>query len=75
MTKVIFTGDEVIHEIIGRMPEAQEILFAHGLGCAGCSVGAYESLRDGAANHGFSEDEIELVIDDLNEAAKDIFAE
>ncbi len=67
-----FDGTEPIDEIIQLMPEAGEILYAHGLGCAGCAHGASESLRDGIFGHGFDESDIEYILRDLNEAAEDL---
>ena len=60
------TGQEAITEILIQLPEAEDILRAYGLHCVGCSIGAYESLFDGCRGHGFSDDEIKKVIDDLN---------
>ncbi len=72
MTKKIlqFTGQEFISEILEQMPEANEIFVAHGLSCAGCHVGMYETLEQGALGHGFSEEQILRLLADLNEAAK-----
>jgi hybrid cluster-associated redox disulfide protein len=67
-----FTGSETIEEIIHLMPEAGEILYAHGLGCAGCAHGANESLNDGVLSHGFDESDVEYILRDLNEAAEDL---
>ncbi len=66
-----FTGDENIFEILNQLPEAREILISHGLHCAGCHVGAYETLRQGAFAHGFSEKELQTILDDLNAQAQE----
>jgi hybrid cluster-associated redox disulfide protein len=67
-----FDGSENIDEIIRLMPEAGEILYAHGLGCAGCAHGVSESLRNGILGHGFDESDVEYILRDLNEAAEDL---
>ncbi len=67
-----FTGQETIAEILEKMPEAQDIFITHGLQCAGCYLGAYETLEQGAAGHGFSSEEIKNVLTDLNECAKEL---
>lgn len=67
-----FTGEEIIAEIIQKMPEAQQILMAHGLSCVNCQVGAYESLAQGCRVHGFDEKALERLLEDLNEAAKEL---
>ena len=67
----MFTGKETIAEIIKILPEAPDVLIAHGLHCVGCSVGAYESLMDGCYGHGFSKEEIQGLIEDLNLCLKE----
>jgi len=67
-----FDGSETIDHILQLMPEAGEILYAHGLGCAGCAQGANESLHDGILGHGFDESDVEYILRDLNEAAEDL---
>lgn len=64
-----FTGDEKIADIMAVHPEAAEILYAHGIGCAGCSMGHMETLKQGMAAHGFDEDDVSRALEDLNEAA------
>lgn len=73
MTKTLqFTGEEVIAEIIQKMPEAQHIFLAHGLSCVNCQVGAYESLAQGCQVHGYDEAALKRILEDLNEAAKEL---
>ncbi len=67
-----FDGSETIGEIMRLMPESGEILYAHGLGCAGCAHGENESLHDGVLGHGFDESDVEYILRDLNEAAEDL---
>ena len=67
-----FTGQEKISEILEKFPQAQEVLVAHGLNCAGCHIGAYETLEQGAMGHGFRGEQISRVIEDINELAKEL---
>ena len=67
-----FDGSETINRILQLMPEAGEILSAHGLGCAGCAHGVNESLHDGILGHGFDESDVEYILRDLNEASEDL---
>lgn len=67
-----FTGDEKIADIMAIHPEAAEILYAHGIGCAGCALGSFETLRQGMEGHGFDQEDLERVLTDLNEAAEDL---
>ena len=73
MSKVLqFTGQEVVAEVINKMPEATEILQAHGLHCASCHLNVQEPLREGILGHGFGEKDFEIILKDLNEAAAEL---
>lgn len=67
-----FDGGETVAEILETMPEAQEILLAHGLHCAGCMIGNFERLADGVRGHGMGDAELQKILQDLNEAAEDL---
>lgn len=67
-----FDGSEMISDILTLMPESSEILFSHGLGCIGCSFNIYESLCDGVLGHGFTPEDLDRILADLNEAAEDL---
>ena len=60
-----------IAEIITRYPQSIEVFFDYGLGCAGCSGSAFESVEEGAMKHGFSKEEIENLVIALNKKCKD----
>lgn len=61
------TGDMTIEEIMEVHPLAADVLAEWGLGCAMCNIGAIETLEEGAMAHGFTPDEIEDIITELNE--------
>ncbi len=65
----LFTGDEIISDIIDLLPEAIEILSSHGLGCATCHINVAETLRQGAQLHGFTDVDLAEILTDLNQAA------
>lgn len=67
-----FTGKEMITDILNKMPEAMDILLSHGLGCAGCQFNAFETLEQGVIGHGFSYEDLDRILADLNEAAEDL---
>ncbi|HEY5713958.1 MAG TPA: iron-sulfur cluster biosynthesis family protein [Candidatus Gracilibacteria bacterium] len=67
-----FTGSEIIGDILGAMPEASEILASHGVACASCHINAYETLEQGILGHGFGQDTLDDILQDLNEAAADM---
>lgn len=66
MKKNEITGKETIIEILNQLPEAEAILTAHGLHCVGCSVRSYETLEEGCRSHGFTEPELQNILEDLN---------
>lgn len=68
---MIFTGQETVADIMITLPEASEILASHGLGCTSCSLSQIENLKDGVLSHGFTEQDLERILADLNEAAED----
>lgn len=67
---MIFTGDEIISDILLDFHEAQEIMNSHGIACAGCHINQYETLREGVVAH-YSQKTFERVLADLNEAAQE----
>jgi hybrid cluster-associated redox disulfide protein len=68
MTTTKITGNETIREIMNMKSSAGEILFDAGLGCAMCPHAQVESLRDGCLAHGFDEEEIVCLVNELNNA-------
>jgi hybrid cluster-associated redox disulfide protein len=49
-------------EILGKYPEAAEILFESGMHCIGCPMAMQETLEQGALAHGIDPDEIIMKI-------------
>jgi hybrid cluster-associated redox disulfide protein len=67
-----FDGTEFVNDILGKMPEAMDILLSHGLGCAGCQFNMFETLEQGVLGHGFAHEDLDRILADLNEAAEDL---
>ncbi|MBT4367097.1 DUF1858 domain-containing protein [Candidatus Peregrinibacteria bacterium] len=57
-----------IQEILTLCPQSQHILFAYGMNCVGCAIGATETLVEACMVHGFSDDMQFELLDDLNNA-------
>lgn len=68
-TLSLVTGDMTVQEIVELYPLTVEILAEWGLGCSACHIGAIETIEEGAFAHGFSQEEVDEIIHDLNEAA------
>ncbi len=62
------TKEMHVHEIMGLHPALETVLASHGLGCVGCPVGGVETLEEGWLSHGYPEEELSTLLDDLNEA-------
>lgn len=70
-TPYLFTGEEIIADVLLDFPTAHEVLAAHGIACAGCHINQYESLRDGIIAH-YGEEMFTVVMNDLNDAAAEL---
>jgi len=64
----IVSRDWTVAEIVGQYPQVTEVLSEYGLHCFGCAASAFESIAEGCLGHGFSEEDINLLITDLNDA-------
>ena len=61
-----------IQEIITLLPQAKSILAEYGLHCFSCAGSEYETLGEGCTGHGFSDEEIDELVDDLNQMFRDL---
>src|SRR2546430_2952490 len=64
------TADMVIHDVVAQYPATVKVFHGHGLPCTACSVGSRESVAGGARTHHFAPDKLDLLLKDLNAAAK-----
>lgn len=61
------TKDMTIAEVVNQKPEAAELLYEIGLGCAGCVLSGVETLEQGCKGHGgMSDQEVDEVVQMLN---------
>jgi len=60
------TGKTKINKLLGKNPEAAEILLEAGMGCVGCPMAMNETIEQGCLAHGMSKKEIEKLIKRLN---------
>jgi len=61
-----------IQEIVTLIPEAKSVLAEYGLHCFSCAGSEFENLADGCRGHGFSDEEIDELVDDLNQMLDDL---
>jgi len=60
-----------IGDVVSKYPSCVEVLLSHGVHCVGCQVAFMETLEDGFRSHGMSEEKIDQIIKELNEAIPD----
>jgi hybrid cluster-associated redox disulfide protein len=65
------TADQTVRSITNLLPESAPLLAEYGLHCFTCSAAGEETLRQGCQSHGFSDIEIEALVEDLNTLLRD----
>ena len=68
--KELITKGMNINEIVSNHPSTIEVFFKHGFYCVGCQAAAFESLEQGAKAHGMSDEIIDQMVKEMNEAAQ-----
>ena len=62
------TQDMTIGELVQKYPSVAEVLQEEGVHCVGCGASYYETIGEGLAGHGRTEEEIQVVVEKLNKA-------
>lgn len=57
-----------IGELVQRYPSIVEILMEEGVHCVGCGAAYFETIEEGLAGHGRSEEEVDAIVEKLNNA-------
>src|SRR3989344_3514915 len=60
------TKDMTIGEVVQKYPAVTEVLMDEGVHCVGCGASYYETIAEGLAGHGRTEEEIAKIIEKLN---------
>lgn len=60
------TKDMYMSAIGQASPKAAELLAEYGLHCLNCFANQFDTLEQGAMLHGFDDDEIEEMINEVN---------
>lgn len=55
-------------DIVTLVPQAADVMATWGLHCSGCAVGGLESLEEGCKAHGYGDEDIKLLLEDIEEA-------
>jgi iron-sulfur cluster assembly protein len=62
------TGDMTIGEMVQKFPSVAEVLQNEGVHCVGCGAAFYETIHDGLAGHGKTQEEIDTILIRLNDS-------
>lgn len=57
-------------QIVYQYPKTAEIMLEYGLHCAGCFANQFDSVAQGAAIHGMSDEEVDEMLQRINELIK-----
>jgi hybrid cluster-associated redox disulfide protein len=58
--------DMRVSEIVALLPMSEKLLSEYGLHCFHCAANTYETLEEGCSGHGFTHEEIDDLVEDLN---------
>lgn len=58
-----------VADLLALLPDASGLLQRYGLFCDGCALGAFETLEEGCRLHGFSDGDVDDLLQDLREFA------
>lgn len=60
------TADMPISDILELVPDSVELMLGVGLHCIGCGANSLETLEQGMLGHGFPDDVVEQLVQDIN---------
>ncbi len=69
--KTTFNKDMTVGEVVAAFPGAADILMGYGLHCVGCHANAFETVEQGVMGHGYSQEDLVNLMEDINEAYED----
>lgn len=56
-----------VSDLVALLPECEPLLAEYGLHCFHCAANTIETLAEGCLGHGFSEEDIDELVSDLND--------
>jgi hybrid cluster-associated redox disulfide protein len=61
-----------ISDVLTSHPETLGVFLKYGLACIGCSVSGFETVQQGGLAHGFDENTIKQLVEELKEKSKQV---
>ena len=68
--KALVRGDMTIQDIIKTYPLTLKVFSEYDLLCAMCHMKEVETLSEGTKKHGFTDEQYENLLEDLNDVAE-----
>lgn len=70
MASVSLNKEMRVLDIVTLVPQASDVMAEWGLHCSGCAVGGLESLEEGCRAHGYGDEEIAALLQDIEDARR-----
>lgn len=61
----------IVGEVVAMFPEAADIIMSYGLHCVGCHANAFETLEQGLFGHGYQQEHLDNLLNELNEFSRE----
>ncbi len=68
--KPLITKEMNISDVVERFPSTVGVMLAYGLHCFDCGANTMETIEQGTIGHGWTKDDLEMLLNDLNEEAE-----
>lgn len=68
--KPLVSKEMTIGDVVQKFPHLAEVLMSHGIHCVGCGAKYFETLEMGFKGHGMSDEKIDQIVGELNDAAQ-----
>jgi hybrid cluster-associated redox disulfide protein len=67
--KVKITRDMNLADVLFRWPQTAQVFMDYGLHCVGCGAAGFDTIEMGAKIHQLSDEEVDEMVEDANNAA------
>lgn len=61
-----------VSEIVALLPQSEKLLGEYGMHCVGCQYNGLDTLEEGCHMHGFSDDDVDELLVELNTLAAEV---
>jgi len=68
----MISKDMIIADIVDKHPALVPFIMDYGVHCIGCGIAMFETLGEGFSGHGYTVEEIDKAVEDLNKILKEM---